>query len=267
MVSTPSIPGCSVIPESADTGMGKLRGRKAIVTGAAGAMGLAAVRVLLEDGAHVALVDVDATRLDSAARAANGETLTTVCDISDPAAVRAAHRTIEAELGPVDILVNNAGILSNHKAEHTTDDEWRRVFATNVDGAFYWSRAVLPGMKARRWGRIINVCSLAAKTGGLTAGTAYATSKGALTALTFSLAREAAAHGVTANGISPAYVKTPMVTDGLNEEQRRQMLAQIPVGRFCEPEEFAHVVRFLASPLAGFVTGEIVDVNGGLHMD
>ena len=165
----------------------------------------------------------------------------------------------------MDILVNNAGILSNNKAEATTDDEWRRVMAANLDGAFYWSRAVLPGMKTRGWGRIINVCSLAAKTGGLTAGTAYSTSKGALTSLTFSLAREAAAHGVTVNGISPAYVKTPMITEGLNEAQRRQLLSQIPVGRFCEPEEFAHAVRFLASPLAGFITGEILDVNGGLQ--
>lgn len=244
-----------------------LAGRTAVVTGAAGTMGLAAVRVLVEDGARVALVDLDPVRLDSAARLVTGMTLPVVCDIADAAAVGDAHRRIEAELGPVDILLNNAGILLNNKAEQTTDEEWRRVMAANVDGAFYWSRAVLPGMKARRWGRIVNVCSLAAKTGGLTAGTAYATSKGALTSLTFSLARESAAHGVTVNGISPAYVRTPMTSEGLNEEQRRQLLAQIPVGRFCEPEEFAHAVRFLVSPLAGFITGEILDVNGGLHMD
>jgi len=88
-----------------------------------------------------------------------------------------------------------------------------------------------------------------------------------MTSLTFSLARELAPHGVTVNGVSPAYVKTPMVTEQLNEAQRRMLLTQIPVGRFCEPEEFAHAVRFLASPLAGFITGEILDVNGGLHMD
>jgi 3-oxoacyl-[acyl-carrier protein] reductase len=244
-----------------------LNGRIAIVTGAAGTMGLAAARFLTEDGAHVALVDVDSARLDSAVRALSGRTMPVLCDIADAAAVREAHRRIEAELGPVDILVNNAGVLSNDKAEHTTDDEWRRVFATNIDGAFYWSRAVMPGMKTRRWGRIINVCSLAAKTGGITAGTAYATSKGALTTLTFSLARETAAYGITVNGISPAYVRTPMVTEALTEDERRLLLAQIPVGRFCEPEEFAHAVRFLASPLAGFITGEILDVNGGLHMD
>jgi 3-oxoacyl-[acyl-carrier protein] reductase len=122
-------------------------------------------------------------------------------------------------------------------------------------------------MKARRWGRIVNTCSLAAKTGGLTAGTAYATSKGAMVSLTFSLARELAPFGVTVNGIAPAYVKTPMVTEQLSEPQRQALIAQIPVGRFCEPEEFAHVVRFLVSPLAGFITGEIVDLNGGLVMD
>ena len=244
-----------------------LTGKTVVVTGGAGTMGLAAARVLIEDGARLALVDLDPARLENAARAAGGNALSVVCDIADAAAVRDAHRRIETALGPVDILVNNAGVLSNTKAERTTDDEWRRVMAVNVDGAFYWSRAVLPAMKARGWGRIINVCSLAAKTGGLTAGTAYATSKGALTALTFSLARESAAHGVTVNGIAPAYVRTPMVIEGLTEEQRRQILAQIPVGRFCEPEEFAHAVRFLASPLAGFITGEILDLNGGLVMD
>ena len=244
-----------------------LQGKTAVVTGAAGTMGTAAAKFLLEDGAQVALVDIDALRLDNLTRFLRGKTLPLACDITDSAAVRSALQRIEAELGAVDILVNNAGILSNNKAEQTTDDEWRRVMAANLDGAFHWSRAVLPGMKSRGWGRIINVCSLAAKTGGLTAGTAYATSKGALTSLTFSLAREAAAHGVTVNGISPAYVKTPMITEGLDEAQRRQLLSQIPVGRFCEPEEFAHAVRFLASPLAGFITGEILDVNGGLQMD
>jgi 3-oxoacyl-[acyl-carrier protein] reductase len=237
------------------------------VTGAAGTMGLAVVRAMLEDGAQVAMVDIDAMRLDSLIRFVRGTTAAIPCDISDPMAVKHAHQQVEKVLGPVDILVNNAGVLSNEKAEATGDAEWRRVMAANLDGAFYWSRAVLPGMKQRKWGRIINVSSLAAKTGGLTAGTAYATSKGAITSLTFSLARESAAHGVTVNAIAPAYVKTPMVTEQLNESQRRMLLAQIPVGRFCEPEEFAHVVRFLASPLAGFITGEVIDVNGGLHMD
>ncbi|MEP7070353.1 MAG: SDR family NAD(P)-dependent oxidoreductase [Usitatibacter sp.] len=244
-----------------------LTGKTAVVTGAAGTMGLAVVRALLEDGAQVALVDIDALRMDSLVRFLRGTTVAVACDIADPGAVRQAHQQIEKLLGPVDVLVNNAGILSNNKAEATDEAEWRRVMAVNVDGAFYWSRAVLPSMRKRGWGRIVNVCSLAAKTGGLTAGTAYATSKGAMTSLTFSLARETASEGVTVNGVSPAYVKTPMITEHLTEAQRRQLLSQIPVGRFCEPEEFAHAVRFLTSPLAGFITGEILDVNGGLHMD
>jgi 3-oxoacyl-[acyl-carrier protein] reductase len=174
---------------------------------------------------------------------------------------------VQQHFGDVDVLVNNAGILSNNKVEATTVAEWRAVLAANLDGALFWAQAVVPAMKARRWGRIVNTSSLAAKTGGLTAGTAYAVSKGAMGALTFSLARELAAFDVTCNAIAPAYVRTPMVTEQLSEEQRRELLRQIPVGRFCEPEEFAHAVRFLASPLSGFITGEILDLNGGLLMD
>jgi 3-oxoacyl-[acyl-carrier protein] reductase len=244
-----------------------LQGKVALVTGAAGTMGFATVKVLLEDGCRVAMVDVNAPANDARARELGDDVLPIAFDIGDPAAARAGHARIVERLGPVDILVNNAGILSNNKVEATDDAEWRRVLAANLDGAFYLARAVIPEMKRRRWGRIVNTCSLAAKTGGLTAGTAYSVSKGALTSLTFSLARELAPHGVTVNGISPAYVKTPMVTEQLTEAQRQVLLAQIPVGRFCEPEEFAHVVRFLAAPLAGFITGEIVDLNGGLMMD
>lgn len=244
-----------------------LQGKVALVTGAAGTMGLAAVKFLLEDGCKVALVDVNRERNAALADSLGPQARAFSFDISDPAAVKAGHAQIVRALGEVDILVNNAGILSNNKAEATAPEEWRRVLGANLDGAFFLAQCVMPAMKAARWGRIINTCSLAAKTGGLTAGTAYSVSKGAMSSLTFSLARELAAHGVTANGISPAYVKTPMITEQLNEEQRQKLLKDIPVGRFCEPEEFAHVVRFLASPLAGFITGEIVDINGGLLMD
>lgn len=247
--------------------MKPLQGKVALVTGAAGTMGLAATRVLLEDGCKVAMVDFSEERNRSLA-AELGENAFPFCfDISDAAAVCEGHALIVRALGPVDILVNNAGILSNNKVEATDAAEWRRVMGANLDGAFYLSQQVVPAMKARRYGRIINTSSLAAKTGGLTAGTAYSVSKGAMSALTFSLARELASYGITANAIAPAYVKTPMITEQLNEEQRQKLLRDIPVGRFCEPEEFAHVVRFLASPLAGFITGEIIDLNGGLLMD
>jgi 3-oxoacyl-[acyl-carrier protein] reductase len=229
------------------------RGKTAVVTGAAGTMGAAVVQAFLDDGLKVFAIDVR--------KPLHGEPV--VCDITDPAGVEKAARTI----GDVDILVNNAGILSNNKVEASTPEEWRKVMAVNLDGAFYMARAFVPGMKRKRWGRIVNTCSLAAKSGGITAGTAYTASKGAMTSFTFSLARELASFGVTVNGISPAYVKTPMVTEQLTEAQRQALLAQIPVGRFCEPEEFAHVVRFLVSPMSGFITGEIVDLNGGLIMD
>lgn len=241
--------------------------RVALVTGAAGTMGEATARRLAADGCRVALADISAPRLKLLETSLGEAAKAFAGDLSDPLEVDRIVAETERALGPVDILVNNAGILSNHKSADTTPDEWRKVLAINLDSAFFLARRVLTGMKQRRFGRIVNVCSLAMKSGGLTAGTAYTTSKGAVAALTFSLARESASFGVTVNAISPAYVKTPMVTEQLTEAQRQALLAQIPVGRFCEPEEFAHCVSFLVSPLSGFITGEILDLNGGLHFD
>jgi 3-oxoacyl-[acyl-carrier protein] reductase len=244
-----------------------LKDKIALVTGAGGTMGRAVVAALIEDGCRIGLIDVNAQSMAPLEAMYGDAVVAVACDISDQQAVLAAQARVEQRLGPIDVLVNNAGILSNNKIEATSQAEWRRVLGANLDGAMFWAQAVVPGMKARRWGRIINTSSLAAKTGGLTAGTAYAVSKGAMSALTFSLARELAPFGVTANGIAPAYVKTPMITEQLTEAQRQELLKQIPVGRFCEPEEFAHTVRFLASPMSGFITGEILDINGGLLMD
>jgi len=244
-----------------------LKDKIALVTGAGGTMGRAVVAALIEDGCRIGLIDVNAQSMAPLEAMYGDAVVAVACDISDQQAVLRAQALVELRLGPIDVLVNNAGILSNNKIEATSQAEWRRVLGANLDGAMFWAQAVVPGMKARRWGRIINTSSLAAKTGGLTAGTAYAVSKGAMSALTFSLARELAPFGVTANGIAPAYVKTPMITEQLTEAQRQELLKQIPVGRFCEPEEFAHTVRFLASPLSGFITGEILDINGGLLMD
>lgn len=239
----------------------------ALLTGAAGVLGRETARGLAADGYRVVLVDLDRKQLEALAQEIGQGAYPLLLDVSDPQKVAAACETVRQELGQVSVLVNNAGVLSNNKVAETSDDEWRKVLSINLDGAFYLCREWLPGMKTDRWGRIINVCSLAMKSGGITAGTAYTASKGAMASLTFSLAREAASHGVTVNGIAPAYIKTPMVTEQLTEDQRRQLLEQIPVGRFCEAEEVAHVVRFLVSPLSGFITGEIIDINGGLHMD
>jgi 3-oxoacyl-[acyl-carrier protein] reductase len=243
------------------------QGQVALVTGAAGSMGLATARMLADEGYRVAMADLAGPKLDTAAAGIRSAARGFGFDVSDAAAAETAFRKIESELGPVGVLINNAGILSNNKVAETTPDEWRRVLAVNLDGAFYLSRLAVPGMKSRKRGRIVNTCSLAMKSGGLTAGTAYTTSKGALAALTFSLARETAAFGVTVNAIAPAYIRTPMVEEQLTQAQRDALLKQIPVGRFCEPEEFAHCVRFFLSPLSGFITGEILDLNAGLHFD
>jgi 3-oxoacyl-[acyl-carrier protein] reductase len=243
------------------------KSRIALVTGAGGALGAAIARALVAEGQRVVVADYELSTLAALAAELGANALPIAFDVSDEQQVKAACQEIRTKLGSVEILVNNAGVLSNHKLLETAPEEWRKILAVNLDGAYLLCREWVPAMREQRWGRVINMCSVAMKTGGLTAGTAYTTSKGALAAFTFSLARELAPYGVTANGIAPAYVRTKMVTEQLTEEQRQKLLLGIPVGRFCEPEEVAHAVVFLSSPLSGFVTGEIVDINGGLHLD
>ena len=247
--------------------MTSLQGKLALVTGGAGVLGFATAKRLSEEGMRVVLVDIDGERLEERCRQIGDSAVSCRLDISNADDVASQCERLREEHGEVDVLINNAGILSNNKAVETSPEEWRRLMAVNLDGTFYLCRECLPGMRSKGWGRIINICSLAMKTGGITAGTAYTSSKGAMAALTFSLARETAREGITVNGIAPAYIKTPMVMEQLTEQQRQKLLAEIPVGRFLDAEEVAHVVRFLASPLSGFITGEIIDINGGLHLD
>ena len=249
-----------------------LKDKVALVTGAGSQIGFgrAIAVTLAKEGCNIISADMDVEGAKKTAEEVKGlgvKAIAVKVDISKNDEVQEMVKASIAEFGKIDILVNNAGILSNNKVTNTSYEEWDRVLKVNLSGAFYLSKALIPGMKERKWGRIVNTCSLASKTGGITAGTAYSTSKGALVALTFSLAAETASFGITVNGIAPAYVRTPMVTDQLTESQREQLLQKIPVHRFCEPEEFVHVVKFLVHPLAGFITGEIIDQNGGLHFD
>ncbi|MER8949885.1 SDR family oxidoreductase [Mesorhizobium sp. M0185] len=244
-----------------------LEGKTAVVTGGAGAIGSAIAAELARAGAQVAVLDLLPEAAEALASRIGHGAVAVGVDLAVESSTRAAAEKVLQHFGSVDILVNNAGILSNHKMADTSIEEWRRVNIVNVEAAFLLAQIFLPVMRSKRWGRVINISSYAAKSGGLTAGTAYSVSKSAMIGLTFSIARETADQGVTSNAIAPAYVMSPMVSEQLNDEQRVAQLAQIPVGRFCEPQEVAHTVSFLASPLAGFITGEVIDMNGGLHFD
>ncbi|TVQ24531.1 MAG: SDR family oxidoreductase [Spirochaetaceae bacterium] len=239
----------------------------ALVTGGAGTMGKAAAKGLIETGHRVVLADINDEAVRAAADELGADTYPIAFDISSYEACAAAMKQVVADVGPVEVLVNNAGVLSNAKIVDTTPEEWHRVMSVNLDGAFYLTQLCLPAMRTAKWGRIINISSWAAKCGGLTAGTAYSVSKAAIIGLTFSTAVETTKDGITVNGIAPAYVRTPMVEKQLTPEQQASVMQKIPVGRYCEPEEFAHVVQFLASPKAGFITGEIIDQNGGFQFD
>lgn len=244
-----------------------LAGKVALVTGACGGIGRAICQRVATEGVKLVLVDVDAKGVEVLASSLETETFVAILDVSDAEAIASQHERIVKEFAAIDILVNCAGILSNNKLLTTKPNEWRNVMSVNLDSALYWSQAVVPAMRDNGFGRIINITSFAWKAGGLTAGTAYTASKGGMVSLTFSIAREFAGDGITVNGIAPCYVMTPMVSERLTEEQRNATLELLPVKRFCKPEEVAHAVRFLASPLSGFITGEIIDMNGGLQFD
>lgn len=243
--------------------------RVAMVTGATGVLGQATVRALIDDGFRVVVHDSSVSDLNAfvAELHATSDRCYPICfDASRPDSVAAAMRRVRAEFGDVYFLVNNNAVVSATHALETSPDDWRYAFAQNVDSAFFVSREVLPAMRERSFGRIVNTCSLAGKTGGLTTGIAYSTTKGAVQTLTFSLARETAREGITVNGVSYAYVQTATL-ERYSKEVVDELLKSIPVGRFMRPEEFAFTVRFLMSPRSGFITGEIIDMNGGLLTD
>ncbi len=241
----------------------------ALITGANAGMGLGTARAFLNAGYRVVATDIatDQMRVELADAASKDRALCLEMDVSDTAAVDAACLAAEQRFGRIDVCVNNAGILQYANCEQTTPELWSRIMRVNLDGVFHVSQRVARGMKARGFGRIVNVASFAAKTGGLSPLPAYAASKGGVTSLTFSFAREYAPFGVTCNAISPTFIKTQMLTDQVSPDRQAELKKMIPVGRFCDIAEFAHCVLFLAHPMSGFITGEVLDLNGGLQFD
>lgn len=230
-----------------------LTDRVAVVTGAGRGIGQAIAESLQANGARVAVLDLEAP--------AHPGMLGIACDVSSEAAVNAAFDRVEAELGTVSALVLNAGIFPIVPFEETTTELWERTLAINLTGAFLAARRALPGMRAQQYGRIVGIGSSAGKAGGARSVAAYAASKAGVMTLMKSIANEYAKEGITANALAPALIDTPMIAN------TRDLVSRIPVGRFGRPEEVAALVTFLCSADAGYITGEVTDINGGFLID
>jgi len=247
----------------------RLKDRVAIVTGAGRGIGLAIARTLAREGARVIACDID-TGLLAVAQAeitAQGDQcLALPLDVANRAQVTSVVSQVSERFGRIDILVNNAGIIQVLPIEKITEEQWDRVLAVNLKGTFLCAQAVMGLMKRQRSGRIVNMASVAGKTGGLLAGAHYAASKAGIAAFTKSLARELGPYGVTANAVAPGRIVTPMI-ETASEEENEAMRQATALGRLGTPEEVADAVLFLVSDEARYITGEILDVNGGLFMD
>src|SRR5579862_3810893 len=233
--------------------------RTALITGASRGIGLACAQALASAGARVILAARDAAKLEAASAAIPGSTWVTL-DMASQESIKAAF----GKAGKVDILVNNAAMTKDGLALRMKKDDWDAVIATNLTGAFLCVQQVLQGMMKERWGRIVNISSVVGEAGN--PGQAnYVASKAGLIGLTKSLAQEMSSRNITVNAIAPGFIDTDM-TAGLSAELKDNMLGHIPLKRFGKAEDVAAAVRFLASDEAGYITGHVLDVNGGLYM-
>ncbi|MBU1336701.1 MAG: SDR family oxidoreductase [Alphaproteobacteria bacterium] len=234
----------------------------AVVTGGAQGLGFAIARRLIASGARVSLWDTNAEALamalDNLGPASSAKTV----DITDLAGLQRVHAEVEAELGPVSILVNSAGIAGpNATLEDYDPDEWRRVVEINLNGTFYVNKVVIPAMKARNYGRIVNISSVAGKEGNPNLS-AYSAAKAGVIGLTKSLGKELAKYDIAVNAITPATAKT-RILDTLTKEFIDYMLVRIPRGRFLEVDEAASMVAWLVSRENSFTTASVFDLSGG----
>jgi 3-oxoacyl-[acyl-carrier protein] reductase len=242
--------------------MFEVDGQTAIVTGAANGIGEVISRRLANAGARVAIADIDDQAAAEAAERIGKHAFPLHLDITDANSVRQAIETLLARTQSLEIVVNNAGLAGKAAPVwEQTDDDWNRALAINVTGPFFMCRAVMPHMRSRRYGRVVNIASIAGKEGNPNMA-AYSASKAAIIGLTKSVAKEVATEGICVNAVSPAVIRTKML-DQLTPAQVSYMVERIPMKRTGQPEEVAAVVHFLSSRDCSFVTGQCYDVSGG----
>ncbi len=241
-----------------------LTGKSALITGASGGIGAEIARALHAAGASVALSGTRIEPLQALGAELGSRAHVLPCNLSDALSVEALPKAAIEVMGSVDILVNNAGITKDNLFMRMSDEEWQSVLDVNLTSTFRLCRGVLRGMMKARWGRIVNISSIVGATGNPGQGN-YAASKAGVVGMSKSLAAEVASRNITVNCIAPGFIATAM-TDKLNDEQKARILTQVPARRMGEVQDIAAAVLYLASAEAGYVTGAVLHVNGGMAM-